>query len=168
MKPLDVEEFRRHLLIDKDDLDTEFVQHPSLYFRISEASVLASSRRDEAAEKLKLVDAELDGDVRDDLEKAGQKVTEAQVKASILMHKRHQEAAQQLSDLTFEASRLQALKESFAQRGYALRELASLFASEYWTKSSARAPVTRADSVAEAVQAGIREASRRSSTRKRD
>lgn len=131
-----VAELRAYLEIDKHSLDDEIVKQPSLFFRASEAYVEAVAERDACKEELATIDAELDGKVRHDLDVAGDKITEAIVKNEIQSHKKHSAAFDTYMIAKTKADQLLALKEAFHQRGYMLRDLASLFVASYYENSS--------------------------------
>jgi len=125
-----------YLEIDKFSLDDEVVRQPSLFFKVSEAFVEAASERDACKEELATVDAGLDGKIRKDLDVAGDRITEAAVKNEIQAHPKHSAAFDTYILAKTRADKLQALKESFQQRGYMLRDLVSLYETSYYERSS--------------------------------
>jgi hypothetical protein len=131
-----VNELRSYLEIDKHALDDEIVKQPSLFFKVSEAYVEAVAERDACKEELASIDAELDGEVRHKLEVAGEKITEAIVKNEIQTDKKHGPAFDTYILAKTKADMLMALKEAFQQRGYMLRDLCSLYVSQYYDQSS--------------------------------
>ena len=131
-----INELQGYLEIDKHALDDEIVKQPTLFFKASEAFAEAVAERDACKEELATVDAELDGEVRHRLETRGDKVTEAIVKNEIQTHKKHGPAFDTYILAKTRADKLQALKEAFQQRGYMLRDLASLFVASYYDNSS--------------------------------
>lgn len=128
-----IENLRTWLEIDKHNLDDELVKQPSLFFDVSEAYEEAVAERDACKEELATIDAELDGIIR---AKLGDEATEAMVKHGIQSHARHAEAFDTYILAKTRAGKLQALKESFHQRNYMLRELANLYVSSYYEASS--------------------------------
>lgn len=133
-----LDEFRNYLTIDKHRLDDEIIQQPSLLFAVSEALEQALADRDRLKEGLATVDAELDGEVRLDLEKQDVKVTEALVKAGVQTHKKHEAAFEAYIQAKTEAGILGSLKESFQTRSYGLRDLVQLHMSNYFEAESVR------------------------------
>jgi len=131
-----IKELQGYLEIDKLALDDEIVKQPSLFFKASEAYVEAVAERDACKEELSTIDAELDGEIRERLEKRGDKTTEAIVKNEIQTEKRHSAAFDTYILAKTRADRLLALKEAFQQRGYMLRDLASLYVANYYESSS--------------------------------
>lgn len=132
----EVEELRKLLEIDKHSLDDEIVQQPQLFFKISEAAVKASARRDFCKEELNRVDADLAAKHRRRIEKSGSRATDAGVSAAIAADPKHQAASDKLIKARNRADLLGALKESFHQRSYMLRDLSALFIANYYEKSS--------------------------------
>jgi len=144
---VDLEEFRRYLAIDKTSIDDELMQHPSLYYTISEALVEATARRDAIKDDLAKTEAALDRELRAEFEVSGDKFTESQIKNLILLDEERTKVNQQFLTAKSEADLLTALKESFHQRGYMLRDLASLYVSNYYQNDSVRVTQTTDDAV---------------------
>ncbi len=135
---MNTEEFKSYLQIDKDALDDEIVQQPSLFYRVSETYVQVASKRDALKEQLARVDAELDAEVRDDLDKSDAKVTEAIVKNQVQCSLRHEQAFKAYLAAKEEADLLTAMKEAFHMRGYMLRDLVQLHVANYFENSAIR------------------------------
>ena len=131
-----IEQLRSKLLIDKHNLDDELIHQPMLLFEVSDGAIEASAERDLRKEELAMVDARLDTEVRRDLSISGEKFTEAMVKSGVLLHKDHQAASDAFYAAKERADTLGALKEAFQQRGYMLRDLASLAVANYYEYSS--------------------------------
>lgn len=131
---MNIDEFRKYLLIDKNDLDTEVSRHPSLFFEVGEAYTQAAAERDALKEMLATIDAQLDAMVREELE--GEKFTESMVKSRVQLHPNHAAAFQAHLDAKLLADRLAALKEGFHARTYMLREMSGLFVANYFEAAS--------------------------------
>ncbi len=132
-----LQEFRTHLLIDQHNLDQELVQQPSLYNKVAQAFAQAESRRDHLSEKLKIVDARLYTDWKDKLEEEagdGKRVTDTAVANVIQQDPIHEKARNKYLATKEEAAILLAMKEAFYQRSYMLRDLASLFTTQYYER----------------------------------
>lgn len=134
-----IDEFRDYLKVDKNHLDDDLVQHSQLFFKVAEAYVRASAKRDELKEDLTLLDAELDGRVRKRADDKDEKYTEAQIKALILTNKDHVDASEAYHNAKTEADMLGALKESFVTRGHHIRDLCQLYTAQYFDTNSVRA-----------------------------
>lgn len=133
-----IQNLKHCLKIDKHALDDEIERQPSLFFDVSEAYVAAAAKRDACKEELASIDAELDAVVRKRLEDNKERITEAAVKNGIQTHADHGPAFDTYMDAKQEADLLFALKEAFQQRGYMLRDLASLYVASYYEQSSVR------------------------------
>lgn len=137
--PIDIEEFKRYLKIDKHALDKELEQQPMLFFKVSEAFIEAASERDMLKEQLATVDAKLDSKVRKDYDMADEKYTEAMVKNVVQTDRKHEDAATKYFDAKRQADLLFALKEAFQSRAYMLKDMCSLYTANYFEESSVRA-----------------------------
>ena len=138
-----VDNLKLMLEINKHGLDDELIKQPSLFFQVGEEYSIAVAERDACKEELATVDAELDGRIRAKLAQKrsgekGDKVTEAMVKNGIQVHPSHAAAFDTYILAKTRADILQSLKDSFQQRSYMLRELASLYVSSYYDESSVK------------------------------
>lgn len=136
---LDIKEFQDYLKIDQGALDREIVQQPSLFFRVSEEYAKAQGHRDYLKEMLARVDAEVAHECRAKIEKDGERATDAKVSAAVLLHKDHVKAFKGYNNAKENVDMLSALKDAFVQRGYMLRELCSLYVSNYFEKDAVAA-----------------------------
>ena len=133
---MDLNKLKALLAIDKTSLDEEISKQPTLFYEVAEALVTAMAERDACKEELATIDAELDGQVRAALGRSEEKVTEAMVRNSVQVHKKHEAATDTYMAAKTNADLLGAMKEAFAQRSYMLRDLCSLYVSSYYEQSS--------------------------------
>ncbi len=131
-----LEQLKALLMINKNALDDELTKQPMLFYDIAEACVDASAERDTRKEELATVDAELDGKVRMMLAKREEKVTEAMVKNAVQTNAEHEAAFNAFMDAKIKADMFMAMKDAFGQRGYMLRDLATLHQTGYFQASS--------------------------------
>lgn len=131
-----IEYFQSKLKIDKHSLDQALEEQAEIYYQISEEHALAISHRDEAYENIKLVDAELNSSLRREFEEEGKKVTESVVSSAVLQHNDHSSAVNNHLTCKLYADQLAALKDSFHQRSYMLRELVELYISGYYAEKT--------------------------------
>ncbi len=136
--PLSVDEFRKYLKINKEKLDDELVQHSQLFFAVCEELVNALALRDGAKEGLAVTDAELDAKYRIALEKRHDKVTEAMVKGRVQTDPEHERVFGKFVEAKKRADLLQALKDSFEQRGHMVRDLCKLYIASYYDEGSVK------------------------------
>lgn len=133
---INIDEFRKYLEIDRSSLDDEVRRHASLLFAVSEAMVEAISKRDTIKDFLAKTEAEIDHEVRESFGDA--KYTETQVKSTVLTDPSRVKINTHLLEAKAEADKLIALKDAFHTRGFMLRDLCSLYLSNYYTEDSAR------------------------------
>lgn len=133
---MDIEEYKSLLKIDKNALDDELLKQSERFYDVSNSLSLAVSLRDKAYEDLKLLEAELDIDVRRQFESEGRKSTEGLIRAEILSDTSRQSAVQHHLDTKTKVDQFTVLKESFQQRSYMLRELVQLYIAGYYMDNS--------------------------------
>jgi hypothetical protein len=117
------EELKENLLIDDDDLDSALVEQASFFFQAAEASSLANSQRDTIKLELKELKAELDGDIRREAIRNEEKLTETQLTNRITTLPRIKEMERKFITSCKMADDCAALKDSYIQRSYALKDL---------------------------------------------
>jgi hypothetical protein len=121
--PTSREELREALIIDDDDLDKCLVEQPSLFYSAAEASSLADSKRDTVKLELKELKAQLDQDIRRKAIEDEEKLSETQLTNRIITLPVVKALERKLLALSKEAADCSALKESYEQRSYALKDL---------------------------------------------
>jgi len=131
-----IDELRKHLKIDKNNLDEVIQLQPELYYIVAQKHVLAVSERDLAYDEIKIVDAKLQKEVREQAEAEGRKMTEKAVEIEVLSNKLHTDAIDMHLRTKYTADELGALRESFQQKSYMLRELVELYVSGYFSDDS--------------------------------
>ena len=161
---VEVADLKKYLVIDKDALDEALVTQADIFYRISEQYSLAISRRDEAAEILKSVDADTGLTIREEAAGEGRKITEGLVASAVQNSREHKEATDYYFACKKEVDDWGNLRESFSQRAHALRELVQLYVSGYYAVSSVSGASTQAtedehEKYLEARRAGKRKAS---------
>jgi hypothetical protein len=130
-----LDRLRGSLMIDKHELDTELQEQPDKFFDAAEAYVKAAARRDYLKDEIKRVDAGLYTYHRKKQEKLG-KATEGSVNSAVLQDATHQEAVAAHLAASEKADLYLALKESFHQRSYMIRDLCALFIAKYYETNS--------------------------------
>ena len=142
----DVDVYRNGLRIDRNALDDELIKQPSAFLEVAQACAVTASRRDQAREEQKRIDAERSMAIR---AKAEGKITEAAIAAQLELDQQHIDARNSYLLLCREAEELLALKDAFIQRSYVLKDLCALFIAGYFSNSAERTPAGKA--VAEAA-----------------
>lgn len=126
--------FRRGLEIDKDDLDTCIMRQPGLYQDVADAYVEAMSIRDFAKAEEDRIESATATRIRAEAE--GKGPTEATVKALVTLDADVIEARHNTIRATAAATALAQMRESYAQRAYALKDLAQLWLGGYFQTAS--------------------------------
>lgn len=127
-----ISELEEGLRINKNGLDDALLQQPDFFYRVSKALTLATSRRDAIKQEVQELEAEMDERVRARAEADRVKLTETEAKMQIRLEPKMKQANLELLRANREVGQLAALKESFSQRSYALKELVSLYVAEYF------------------------------------
>lgn len=126
------------LQIDKDRLDDEFVNLPELMQGACDVAAEAIALRDEAEEILKVVDAELDKEIRVEGIVGKGKLTEAMVEAAIQTHPKHEAAFRVYNEAKLAAAKAIGHQQSVKTKERALEQLSSLYLSAYWVRNSSK------------------------------
>lgn len=127
-----IAELEQALKIDKDALEHECMIQPDMFYNVAKMLALETSRRDEAANTLKDVEAEIDQDIRTTAAKEGDKTTEKEIESLKRLDKDVQIARRNYADLEYKVARLQALTESWRKRNDMLKLLAQLYVATYF------------------------------------
>lgn len=133
MKDINYED---RLKIDRNSLDDELIEQAAIFFEVAEAASYAASERDEAYSMIKEIEAELTQSERERLIQEENKVTEKMVESAVRNHDDYVKAVRYHLKMKKKADRLTALKESFHQRSYMLRDLVQLYISGYFMDES--------------------------------
>lgn len=119
------EELRKGLGIDPDDIDRCLVEQPDLYYHVAELYANALSERDGAKLDLEEASADLDMQFRRDALEKEERITEEGFKQRLRASPKIKKLNRDFLDLREQADILLALKESYQQRSFMLRELVS-------------------------------------------
>jgi hypothetical protein len=136
-KPLTIDHYRAQIKIDRNALDLCAEEQPELFLKVAEAQVFAVSRRDAAKDELLRTDARLGREARAAMVEKGVKPTEGGVADVVLGEKEHLELAAKVAALNKEVDEWSALRSALEHRKSMIRELATLFASGYYTAGAA-------------------------------
>lgn len=140
MKDLDLDYYKSLLKIDKNALDDAIEEQAVLYHEICEHYALAVSLRDEAHENVKTVDAELNQAIRNN---AQAKITEAAIASMVTDSEEHKKAMHDYLQSKLTVDMLAALRDSFNQRSYMIKELCALYAAEYFVRINVKEGKTK-------------------------
>jgi hypothetical protein len=143
------------LQIDEDDLDRCLVEQPKLYYHAAEAMTLANSRRDKLALQLKELTATVNQEVRETIANNKLKSREDDIKQQVLLDPEVKKLAREHLEACTEAELAQALKESYQQRSYALKDLVAKQLGELYSLGVERGSVSAKHRLAERIEAKL-------------
>lgn len=127
-----LESYKRKLLIDETDLDTDIARQAVLFHEVADRLAVQTSVRDKAKKVLSEVEARVDFDIRDVARRNKDKITEKEIATAVRLDDEVQAAHEDLIKASYYVGRLTALRDAFEQRRYMLREMAGTYASGYW------------------------------------
>lgn len=123
------------LVIDKHALDDELMRQPQLMQQVSEEYANAISQKDFFYDQAKKLEGDLYIEMKTHIEGSGEKATEVRVKSEVERHPKRIEARDNYNLWVAQTEKWLGLKDSFMQRMFALRELASLWGANYFTSN---------------------------------
>jgi hypothetical protein len=112
--------------IDRDNLATELINHSSYYWHASKEAVNAISLRDAAKSDVDNYEANLNITFRHDAVQRNERVTEALVDALVKSDNERIRFVERYLKAKREAELWIALRDSFVQKGYAMKELVTV------------------------------------------
>lgn len=128
-----VRDLSEGLRIDQHALDEALIRNGQVFHDVADACALALSRRDAANDEIKQTEAEVDRLIRQAIADGKEpKIPEDGIKRAIVLHKDVIAARARLRIRDEELNRLTALKESYHQRSYAIKDLVSLHLASYF------------------------------------
>ena len=132
-------DFKENITIDKYSLDLEFEKHPMLYHEYAMDMVGTEDERDQAKDKMELLRAQLDLEIRNNPKKFGlEKITEGAIQATILQNPNYIEAQTLYNTAVLNLRILKVAVESLNQKKVALENLVKLYLGEYYSKEAPR------------------------------
>lgn len=133
-----VDAYREALQIDQHRLDDMLMQQPVIQQTISELAAEVASMRDAAKERLTRVDAQVAKMLRNRIMIEEGKVSEARVDREVPLTKEHKDAHHVYNELCALAAQWDALKDTARNRAFVIRDLVSLYTSNFFTDTSFR------------------------------
>ncbi len=125
-------DFEHDLKIDTANLNDELMRQPALFSRWAVLAVEARAERDSLEEKMKVTDAQLDAEFRQEAIEIGDKITEKKLFSKILLDPRHTLAMNDCLEARKAADILQVgAREAFSQRKDCLISLAANLREEH-------------------------------------
>jgi hypothetical protein len=136
--------YKEEVKIDLDNLHLEWNNQTHLYQKYTEEYAEVVKTKKKLEERLEIIDAELDRDIRKDPEsfgvvlledtKGNQKApTETAIRNSILLQKSHQMANNNVIEAEYNINVMKGVVRSFEQRKDGLEEAARLWGANYFS-----------------------------------
>jgi len=126
-------DYEKDMEINPGALDVEWLEQPGLMMKYARYSAEATRQADQAKERLEVVKAELDAQIRTDPEKYGiAKITENSVHATLLLQTEYQEASQELINAQYEQNLSKYAAQAVNARKDALENLVRLHGMQYF------------------------------------
>lgn len=158
-----MQEFESKVAINKNNLDEDNEQQPELYRRVASLWARAKSDVDETKREIDIAEDELyvqfrtkEAEEADDEDKKSKNMSENHIKAKIGSSPRVVKLIRQLSVAERRLNDLVALKDSYVQRGYAIRAGIDMYTEEYAQRESGGKQ--RRDKVERSARRNIEEA----------
>lgn len=124
--------YQMDVTIDPSELDREWRDHPALMYYYGEAKAKAQYKLDLAKEKLDLLTAEADKEIREGFD--SKKPTEAAITNMIMTRSEIVEARKAVLEARHKFALLSAAVEAFQHRKSALENLVRLFGMQYYAE----------------------------------
>lgn len=135
-----MEEYEQGLRIDKNSLDEEWLAQPELFYRVSKQHARFLSDKESLKVDIEILEAQLYSSIRQQMEEevgdSKQRITEAAIKSKVAATPEMQRLVRAHMQASERAASMLALKESYQQRSYALKDLVNLYTSNYFTVES--------------------------------
>ena len=131
-----MDDIKEILKVDRHNLHEEWERHPQIYMEWAEKWAKALFRRDKLKEKMELIKAKLDGQIRENPEMFGftKKPTEAAISAAITKSDEYRKALNAFFKATEEVNLMASIKTSLEHRKKALEALTQLFIAGYYAE----------------------------------
>jgi len=140
-------EYSKDISIDKYALDDELQKQAILFMKYAEMAAEAILVRDKAKERLAVVMAEVDAEIRGNPDEYGfdKKPTESAISNCIVRDERYSKANHDLIEANKDMNILTSAKEAMAHKKKSLEKLVDLFLAGYWSDDIIRKEVKKVD-----------------------
>jgi len=133
-----MDDFKKLLTVDKDNLDLALVEQASLMYDYGLEYAEALRKRDKLKDRLDVVKAELDSEIRSNPEGFGfdKKPTESAIANAILLEKEYRAASERYLEACYEVNVILAAKNALEHKKSAVENLIKLYCSNYWAEGT--------------------------------
>lgn len=133
-------DYKKDTTIDHNDLEGQWIEQGSIFMYYGEAHADAIETRDADKQRLDLVAAELDEEIRNNWSDFSEnKMTEASVKAKILQHARYKKAQKLLNNANHNVNVLASAKTALEHKKKGLENLVSLKIGGFYSEPKIKA-----------------------------
>ena len=136
-----MENYRKDLLIDRDNLDEEVIKQPTLFDHYAQMLVPLYKERDGLKLGIEQLSAQLDGVLREGASARGEKMTETKLQGEITNNPQLQNLNLKYINICTEVKEREAIRDAFQQKKDMLKLLIELYIAGYW--ASVQCPVVR-------------------------
>ncbi len=125
--------YEEDLYIDDQALDFEWLDQPNLMFKYTRLHAKAKKELDRVKEKMDMVIAELDRDIRSNPGVFGiDKITETIIRNTIILQKKYTKVKKELIEAQYEVHMIGGAVSAVEHRKQALENMSKLLALEYF------------------------------------
>jgi len=147
---------KQELLIDKNELDRELIEQASQYHASGEEYAKAQSRVAYLKDQLSALQASIDREIRQQASEDNEKVSETLVFNRVVMDDRYRAMNMEVLQAREAMESAGSLRDSFAQRAFALKDLVVLYTSGYFARSCEKGvPQATQDAMVDDYRKGI-------------
>ena len=127
--------YKEHIVIDLDNLETEWAKQVKLSDEYGEMHVKAVAERDRLKKKLEILGAQLDSEIRKQAiaEGRAKKPTENEIANKIILSEEHQNLSEKLIEANERVNKMALIKDDFMQKLTSLKYLTKLYLGSYFT-----------------------------------
>lgn len=158
-------DYQNDVKIDADALDIEWVRHPAKYMKWAERAAHADKNAKAKKEKLDLVYAKIDNELREVTEK---KITEKMIESQIYLDERYKKASEEWREAIYDANVLQSAVRAMEQKKSALENLVKLWAGAYFSGPKSPRDIREEIDIKDKAESRNRERQREALNRNRD
>lgn len=133
----DFERLERGLLFDQDDLDQVLIRQPQLFYEVGKQVANLTSQRDAWKQQLAEEEAKADARIRYEMSQdEDNKLREGEIKGKVLLSREVMATNKLLMECNKALGQWTALRDAYVQRAYILKDLANLYATNYFADST--------------------------------
>lgn len=133
-----LEMLKARLAINEDNLDKELIEQPNLFYYVGKFCAAAIFERDKKDNEIDTFQAKLDRDIRNNAISNSERITETQIKSTILRNEPYLRHLSEMNELKRMVNEWTALRDAYQQRSYVLLKMVDLYVSGYYGQVTGR------------------------------